>query len=278
MSDSVEIAVSKALAQSLGSAGTQFSELVADKIRFLRWKSAVKTLDKAKAFSLEYGGLEKTPPLKFFLPFMESCSLEEDDEEIYDLWANLLLDATIDFGPGHLLFIRILKEITSSEAKLLHDIVHSNGMKPVSNSALDDAIASWEMFSAPASPLSKINIKGNFSETVNFVFDNLQMPGIAIEHLSLDKNQNGIIHEEESIFVSDTVFNKHNYISRDILESLNLIKKVEQTYKGRVIDIDGKAYDNSKYQLYSVAYCMTAMGAAFYSACADREAVDRRKE
>lgn len=122
MHDFIQKEITNALSKTLGSSAAELSELISDKVRYLRWKSAVRTLEKAKIFAEPYGGLCKAPPLKFFLPFMETCSLEEDDEDVVDMWANLLVAASMEFKPGHLLFMRILREITGAEARLLRDI------------------------------------------------------------------------------------------------------------------------------------------------------------
>ena len=42
----------------------ELGELIADKVRYLRWKSAVKTVEKAKSFSQPYGGLSNVPPIQ----------------------------------------------------------------------------------------------------------------------------------------------------------------------------------------------------------------------
>ena len=196
------------------------------------------------------------PPIKFFLPFMETCSLEEDDEDIVDMWAHLLVSASIDFKAGHLLFMRLLREITGSEARLLRDIAHAEHYEKIHSSSLDDAIASWEMFGAPVSPLKSIDIK-DWDYAKKFVFEKLQTPGVMIEHLALFEISGSGRKEIDSSFTSDTILRNHNRISLDILVSLNIVEKVDQYYKN----------DDGTYELEGVSFCTTAMGGAFYSEC-----------
>lgn len=266
--DEVEKELAKALVSSLGSSVTELSELLADKLRYLRWKSAVRTLDRAREFARARGGLSKAPPLKFFLPFMENCSLEEDDDEVVDLWARLLVEAAREFKPGHLLFMRILREITGSEARLLRAIAHSTGAAAVSQSAIDEAVAAWEMFSAPASPLKGIDISGEWEGVRDFVFQHLQMPGVAIEHLGIERATETGFDEIASVRKNETVFDRHDQVSIDILASLNVIARVDQEFRQVA---EGRA----SFQLAGTAYCMTAMGAAFYASCAPADAIIR---
>ena len=263
MTDIIQTEITKALTSSLGSGAKELSELIADKVRFLRWKSAVRTLEKAKLFSEPYGGLMKVPPLNFFLPFMETCSLEEEDEDVVDMWAHLLVAASIEFRAGHLLFMRLLREITGSEARLLRDIAHANRFERIHSSALDDAIAGWQMFSAHASPLKEIDIKKDWNNTKRYVFEKLQLPGVMIEHLGLYDNSVTPKNEIESVFAADTILCNHDRISLDILVSLNIVEKVEQYYFQK----DGHL------ELNGVAFCTTAMGAAFYTECAGQDVI-----
>lgn len=265
MSDIVEQSVSKALAASLGASVTQFSELIADKVRYLRWTSAVRTLERAKTFAEPYGGLAKAPPLKFFLPFMENCSLEENDDEVVDLWARLLVDASRNFGSGHLLFMRILKEITGSEARLLRAICHSTGRQRVAQDSLEEAETSWTLFSAQGSPLKEFDIAASWTATKAFIFEKFQLPGVAIDMVGYGVIQDGQYNEQETTLKSDTVFDGHGQISVDILVSLNLIKRVDQSFTAA----------NGVSRAEGVAYVTTAMGGAFYTACSPNDVVIR---
>lgn len=122
MTDQVQNEIARAINTTLGAPLSETSQLIADKVRFLRWKSAIRTLERAREFASSHGGLKSCPPLKFFLPFMESCSLEEPNSDLVDGWARLLNSAATDFQPNHLIFSRILKEISSREAKVLAKI------------------------------------------------------------------------------------------------------------------------------------------------------------
>ncbi|MGV2136936.1 hypothetical protein ACQZ45_03060 [Agrobacterium sp. 16-2014-1-2a] len=129
MEDKVALEIGKAITTTLGTPLSELSQLIADKVRYLRWKSAIKTLERAREIAAKRGGTLSCPPLKFFLPFMEGCSLEPDHTEdggstdLTNEWANLLSSAAEELKSDHLIFTRILREITVREAKLLNRIV-----------------------------------------------------------------------------------------------------------------------------------------------------------
>ena len=253
--DPVNQAVGTALTASLGSGARELSELIADKIRYLRWQSAVKTLERAKAFAEPYGGLNNTPPIKFFIPFMEYCSLEESDEQLVDMWANLLVSASVEFKPGHLVFMRILKEITGDEARLLNRIATVGGRFPTpKESEMIDAEIRWSMLSAPASPLGKIDIC-EWESLVAVVEEKIIAPGIAVEHLALEEGHYEPFQEIQSLNVKDTVLDVSDYLLLEILISLNVIRQSEEFY-----------YRGGN-RIHGVAYCMTAMGGSFFAQC-----------
>lgn len=262
MSDIIETEMSQALTKVLGSTVSELSQVIADKVRFLRWQSAVRTLEKAKEFAAPYGGLNKVPPLKFFLPFMETCSLEEGDDDVVDMWANLLVSASTEFKSGHLLFMRILRELTGSEARLLRDISHGPTGKAVSQHDLEYATANWSSFSAAGSPLETIDIS-NWELAKETVFSELQMAGVAVEELTLSPLSG---HENEAIEFfahGDSILDAHDRISLDILLSLNLVERVEHVFRN----------ESKELKLIGTAICTTAMGAAFYVECSTKEAI-----
>lgn len=98
------------------------SDFLGEKIRFYRWKSAIGTLLRARQI-IEKEGLEPTQlPLKFLVPFLEDCSLEDPDCSLVERWARLLAAATGGYRDEHLAFSRILAELSPTEAELLRKL------------------------------------------------------------------------------------------------------------------------------------------------------------
>lgn len=109
------------LGQVFGPAG-QAGEWLSDKIRFFRFKSALKTLKKAKEIVDNEGIILKEIPIKFLVPFLEKCSLEDEGSELINQWANLLVSAGSEYKANHPAFVDILSQIGPSEARLLKRI------------------------------------------------------------------------------------------------------------------------------------------------------------
>jgi hypothetical protein len=121
MPDLTAASVGKALAPLLGGVGKEVSGLVADQIRFLRWKNAVKIVKKAARIAKENDVDPKQVPLKFIVPFIEGASLEDDvkDEKLSDMWANLLASAVTKYESRYTLYVDLLKKLSSDDAKCL---------------------------------------------------------------------------------------------------------------------------------------------------------------
>lgn len=253
MSDPVQIAVAGASVALFGPGVRELGEFIADKIRYQRWKSAVKTLERAKEFAEPYGGLKKVPPLKFFVPFMENCSLEEEDEELVDMWAHLLVSASNDFESGHLLFMRILKEITGVEVRLIRKIAQIS--KDEDYLTLLDIFNEWEMFSASASPLRNIDFS-SWGEVKTCVLEKLQSPGALVEHLVHGKI-GGDVRDMSSLKMGDTHFAVQDYEPAELLKSLGLVVENRQ----RLILPD------SGYEAEAKAFCFRPIGSKMLVVC-----------
>ncbi|MCW2362871.1 MULTISPECIES: hypothetical protein [Sphingobium] len=62
---------------AMDSPSREIGNYIADKIRFLRYKSLLSIVKRAEEKAKINGMALKMPPIKFFLPFAESASLEE---------------------------------------------------------------------------------------------------------------------------------------------------------------------------------------------------------
>ena len=97
-----------------------------DIVRNQRVRSAVKCFRLAKRLADEQGFKLKAPPAKFLSQYVDSCSLEsEDDKKLIEWWARLLVDAGSDFQSKHIFYSNILKQITATELELLECLVRN---------------------------------------------------------------------------------------------------------------------------------------------------------
>lgn len=95
------------------------ADFLGDKIRFYRWQSALKTLERAKEIAEERNLELKEVPLKFLVPFLERASCEDTESELIERWSRLLLSAATDFDYSQLTYINVLSNIGPAEARLL---------------------------------------------------------------------------------------------------------------------------------------------------------------
>ncbi len=97
--------------------------MLVDKLRFLRWERQLRMVDRCEEIIKKRGieGKTRSVPPKFALPIMENASLEEDND-LQDLWANLLssaLDPEFD-GSLRSAFIDIIKQLETVDVHVLN--------------------------------------------------------------------------------------------------------------------------------------------------------------
>lgn len=97
----------------------EIGEFCSDKVRFYRWKSAVRTIEKANEIAQDRNIKPQQVPIKFLVPFLEHCSLEDEESELTEEWAKLLVSASIEFKEKHLIYSGILSRLGPTEAKVL---------------------------------------------------------------------------------------------------------------------------------------------------------------
>ena len=109
-----------------------------DKLKYMRWERQQRLMLRATEFMRQLDITEPTKaiPLKYAVPLLEGASLEDDDE-LQDLWAKLLVNAATATGGFELkrVYIDILERITPLEAQILSVIyslpfeeIHHNGV------------------------------------------------------------------------------------------------------------------------------------------------------
>lgn len=127
-----------AFTQRLLGPAADAADFLGDKIRFYRWRSALRTLQRAEEFALEQGIEPKEVPLKFLVPFLEKCSLEDEESELVDAWANLLIGAIGEYSPLHMAYTDILAKMSFAEATFLKNLAEITPERSVGNYLLED--------------------------------------------------------------------------------------------------------------------------------------------
>lgn len=98
-------------------------QLIADKIKFYRFTNSIQAMKKAMEMIKAANVHQNSVNLKIFMPLIEACSLEEDDDMV-SKWAGLLASAA---SGGMVLpsFIRILSDLSPDEARII-DYIYIN--------------------------------------------------------------------------------------------------------------------------------------------------------
>jgi len=105
----------------LGPAADEVAEMWRDKVRLYRYSRQLKCVEKAEKMAISAGFTPKAVSPKILFPLLEGASMEED-ENLHDMWAALLANASTDWSaqvrPS---FIRLLQDMAPDEAKLMQD-------------------------------------------------------------------------------------------------------------------------------------------------------------
>lgn len=95
-----------------------------DKLNYARWERQIRFIKRANRIMEEYGidEIQNPIPLKFAVPLLQGVSLEDDDD-LQDLWTNLLINAVSNKNIElKRVYIDILERISPLEAKILEKI------------------------------------------------------------------------------------------------------------------------------------------------------------
>ena len=114
--DSAELFIKKLLGPSINETG----QMIADQIRYRRFRNQVIIFSKANDLLKKNGIEPKHINLKMLHPLMEYSSLEED-ESLQDIWANFIANISTYESESslNLKCINVLKEITPDEVLFL---------------------------------------------------------------------------------------------------------------------------------------------------------------
>ena len=93
--------------------------LIADNIKYWRFKNQLKILTKADEYIKKNNIQVKQIPLKVLVPLLEGASLEEDNN-LRDKWSALLVNYVDQYkNIDTLIFPEILKQLSGNEARCL---------------------------------------------------------------------------------------------------------------------------------------------------------------
>ena len=124
--DAVTKELRQLIYEFLSPGAKEAGNYIADKVRFLRFKNAIKAMEKARHILQLHGVSTESIEMRNLFPLIEKCSLEES-EELIEKWANLIASAAIDksFSPS---YINILSSLSPIES-LTMDMIVKNSRK-----------------------------------------------------------------------------------------------------------------------------------------------------
>ena len=106
-------------------------------------------------------GLEIKPiPAKIALPLFDKLSIEHE-EDMYEIWAKLLVSSTLNYDPISIYYAEILSKIGSNEAKLLLEMYRTQ--------------TKYTSFMISVNGLSRYTEELEFFNTERFIFKALQI-------------------------------------------------------------------------------------------------------
>lgn len=108
-----------AFVQKLLGPVAEAGELLSDKVRLIRWQSALKIIKRAEEIARVNGIDAHQIPLKFLVPFIENASLEDETSPLCEKWAQLLAKAAESGSYAQRLYVDILSGLGPDEADLI---------------------------------------------------------------------------------------------------------------------------------------------------------------
>jgi len=106
-------------------------DFLSEKIRFYRWQSSLKTMERAEQIAREHGVEPKQVPLKILVPLLEKASLETEDSPLLERWATLLAQGSATPDQVYASFVDILSRLSADDVSLMESIVTTDVMKAI---------------------------------------------------------------------------------------------------------------------------------------------------
>ena len=239
--DGIRKALGRALEQFLGPAANESGQLIADQIRYLRWRIALNIVERAERISAEKNYAKNSVPTKFLVPFLEKASLQDDDGLLSEMWSTLLAKARDDYKDRYVSYVDVLNTLSPTEASIL------NAMW---SSADDEIFSAWSM----GAPMAYLESHLNYSPVggASLSFDR--------EVTAQDLTTAGSI---VYFFHEDDVPNMNELNFRDMTEFVDL----SHMQSLGLISVLWAAVSTPKHRHFAAVACLTPMGYDFLEAC-----------
>lgn len=249
---------------------------IGDRVRVYRQTSLLRCLKKAQELAQEEGLVLNAPPLKFLVPFLEDCSLEDPEEDdLIEMWARLLTRASSDSGQVNTFFNRVLREISSNEARLLKYMISPESHTTYTDAwHLEDVESYWYNHAVKNAIKEQID---TFDEPLNDGFPfhdlesafkaNFERPGSIVHFFDVGKGKPGN-YPLVNVYIPNRhpVHDDFSSLSIALLQNLGLIG----AYSSPDLWFGG-------YAIQVEAYYVTRLGSHFIESCT-QEPVNSKRE
>jgi Abortive infection alpha len=120
--DGIRQALGRCLQQFLGPTAEETGQLIADHVRYFRWRSLLKIVERAEKHAKKNNLDNHAIPLKFLVPFVEQASLQDEDANLSEMWSKLLANARDHYRDRYVTFLQILNALGADEAEMLREM------------------------------------------------------------------------------------------------------------------------------------------------------------
>lgn len=230
---------------------TQWAGLKGDQLRHKRellriQQDAVLNRIAESAYKkIEAEALEVEPvPTKFLVPFLERASLEEEESELCDRWADLLVSAATGYDPSMIRFAAVLAEIGPGEVGFLNRIVREpRGTRNLSH--IEDVPFVFVPNVLNRSISSEVSPQRSEKKLFQALLESFEYPGTVWPFIAV----------EDWDFDNPTWSQKDDAIASNLV-SLGILHLIEA--------IEGEL---GKFHWYGRVYALTSFGVRFILAC-----------
>jgi hypothetical protein len=200
-------------------------------------------------------------PLKFIVPFLEQASLEDPESVLVDLWANLLVSASKEFGTHHIHFVSIISRISPSQGQILKEIIGTESLDALNKTIETLAFRSSNPFSFEnvfRSYLSGFMLNRQYTQDMGdklfaqAVVEFCDWAGLEMVRATYRNNRN----KYRSVEFAYSQYKDGKEVDYSILEAIGLVTRVKIDY-----------FDAQEWSLELVYYRVTYLGFEFAKAC-----------
>lgn len=247
---------------------TEGAGFLGTKLRGYRMESALKATIKAKEIC-EKNNLSINPVSpKFFLQWVEGASMEdvEDEKNLSNLWAQLLVSTSQNKSPNSAMYVDVLKRFSHEHVKFLESIMKGGSFESfryvaheTSSSYVTDLLTT-DKYNHMIGGVEPLKLDGNRHELAKQIKDRVEKvlfrPGIGVSYLDffgLEKTKETVILEGEK----DDFMDDKSDIYVPALVASGMLR--EQ-------DIDRSVFNNT-YEFSTSYVYLTQFGCELIGAC-----------